>query len=139
MGLLSLEDKYGIFPADWTCFKNNAIAVQLHCIQRYMSGIRAKLENGIIPFWISAVEAEPPGEGSDFPEAARGTLSQFQMRVITLVRKLMPVHCWKRVNQTSTGKCITSLVLASQLLEVCRGILSWFAASGWLDGTRSTT
>ena len=95
MGLLSLKDKYGVFAADWTSFKNNAIAVQFHCIQWYMSGIRAKLENGIIPFWILAVEAEPPGEGSDFPETARETLSQFQTKAITQVHKLMAVHCWK--------------------------------------------
>lgn len=118
---------------------NNAITVQVHCIQWYMSGIRAKLENGIITFWISAVEAEPPGEGSDFPETARGTLSQSRMKAITLVHKLMAVHGWKWINQTSTGKCITNLVLASQLLKVCNGILSWFTASRWLDGIRNIT
>lgn len=110
---------------------------QWNSIQWYMSGTRAKLENGIIIFWISPVEAQPPAKGSDFPETARGTLSQFQMKVITPVHKLMAVHCWKWINQTSTGKCITNLVLVRQLLEVCNGFLSWFTASGWLDGIRN--
>lgn len=67
----------------------------------------------------------------------RGTLSQFQVKAITLVHNLMAVHCWKWINQTSTGKCINNLVLGSQLLEVCNRILSWFTASGWLDGIRN--
>lgn len=122
-----------------TCFKNNAIAVQFHCIQRYKTEVKVKLENGIIPFWISAVEAEPPGGGSDSPETARRTLSQFQMKVIIWVHNLMAVHCWKWINQTSTGKCTTDLVSASQLLEVYNGILSWSTASRWLDGIRNIT
>jgi len=66
--------------------------MQLRCIQWCMSGIRAKLENGMITFQVSAVEAEHLGEGSDFPETARGTLSKFQIKVITPVHKLMAVR-----------------------------------------------
>lgn len=94
---------------------------------------------GLYHFGYQQWKQSPQGGGPDSLETARGTLSQFQMKVITWVHKLMAVHGWKWINQTSTGKCTTDLVLASQLLEVYNGILSWFTASRWLDGIRNVT